>query len=147
MRIDPALLTAIGVATAIAVAPTAGAEPTPVPVPPDPTPVAAPSNPVAAETDPNAGVPHLPSPDYLPPGTAPEPTVPEGRGVSYLRDLWHAVQTQEVSGADALLLLTQRPMRADSAPPGGLPAGPQSLPPAPQAAPLPDTATGASAPS
>ena len=45
--------------------------------------------------------------------------------MAYLRDLWHAVQTQEISGSGALLLLTQRPMDADTAPPPGVPAGPQ----------------------
>ena len=48
--------------------------------------------------------------------------------MSYLRELWHAYQTQEVSGGDALLLLTQRPMDATSAPPPGMPAGPQAAP-------------------
>ena len=60
------------------------------------------------------GVPHLSSPENLPPGTTDAP--PDGdqpRTLGYLRDLWHAVQTQEVSGRDALLLLTQRPMNAE----------------------------------
>ncbi len=57
------------------------------------------------------------------------PTQPR---LTYLRELWHAMQTQEVSGSDALLLLTQRGMDANAAPPPGMPAGPQApLPPAP----------------
>ena len=34
------------------------------------------------------------------------------------------MQTQEVSGSDALLLLTQRGIDANSAPPPGMPPGP-----------------------
>jgi hypothetical protein len=78
------------------------------------------------------GVAHLSSPEQLPPGTTDTP--PEGgqRRLGYLRDLWHAVQTQEVSGGDALLLLTQRPMDADAVPPPGMPANPTPpLPPEP----------------
>ncbi len=71
------------------------------------------------------GVPHLSSPENLPPGTTDVP--PDGgqpRTLGYLRDLWHAVQTQDVSGRDALLLLTQRPMNPNAAPPPGMPANP-----------------------
>jgi hypothetical protein len=90
---------------------------------------------------PPTSVPHLSSPENLPPGTTDAPPDPnQGRGLSYLRDLWHAVQTQEVSGKDALLLLTQRPMNADAAPPPGMPANPTPptppLPP-PEAPPVP----------
>ena len=60
------------------------------------------------------GVPHLSSPENLPPGTTDTPPdAGQPRTLGYLRDLWHAVQTQEVSGRDALLLLTQRPMNAE----------------------------------
>ena len=72
-------------------------------------------------------MPHLSSPENLPPGTSDVPLEPEqGRGTSYLRDLWHAVQTQDISGKDALLLLTQRPLDANAMPTNGLPAGPQA---------------------
>lgn len=53
--------------------------------------------------------------------------------MTYLRELWHAMQTQDVSKADALLLLTQRPMNPDTAPPMGVPVGPQAPLPAPVA--------------
>lgn len=83
---------------------------------------------------PVAGVPHLSSPQNLPPGTTDVPVdPPQGRRMSYLRDLWHAVQTQEIKGGDALLLLTQRPMDANAVPPPGMPADPQ--PPTPPGAP------------
>src|ERR1700687_340388 len=73
---------------------------------------------------PPTGVPHLLSPDNLPPGTTDAPVgSPEGRGVGYLRDIWHALQTQNVSMADALLLMTQRPMDPNAVPQPGLPAG------------------------
>jgi hypothetical protein len=76
------------------------------------------------------GVPHLPSPENLPPGTTEDPVAPQGRGMSYLRELWHAVQTQDVSGGSALLLLTQRPMDANATPPAGVPNGPRLQAPA-----------------
>ena len=80
------------------------------------------------------GTPHLPSPENLPPGyTADRNALPqESSGVTYLRELWHAIQTQEISGKDALLLLTQRPLSAPEAPvPAPAPApAPAPLPPA-----------------
>ncbi|MFY9921003.1 MAG: hypothetical protein WAL26_21790, partial [Mycobacterium sp.] len=88
-----------------------------------------------------AEVPHLLSPENLPPGTSDVPLdPPQSRGTSYLRDLWHAVQTQDISGKDAILLLTQRPLDANAMPTNGLPAGPQApLPDAPPPdAPAPD---------
>jgi hypothetical protein len=76
-----------------------------------------------------AEVPHLSSPQNLPPGTTNVPLDPgQGRTTSYLRDLWHAVQTQEISGKDAILLLTQRPLDPNAMPTNGLPAGPQAPP-------------------
>jgi hypothetical protein len=83
------------------------------------------------------GVPHLSSPENLPPGTTDvPPDAGQPRTLGYLRDLWHAVQTQEVSGRDALLLLTQRPMNPDSGPPRGMPANP-TPPLVPEPAPAP----------
>jgi hypothetical protein len=129
-----AVIGALGVAALVGTAPSASADPTvpappapvlPGPVLPGPAPVA-----VAAEMQ------HLPSPENLPPGATMAPTDPNSsRGVSYLRELWHAVQTQEVSKSGALLLLTQRPMNPDSAPPAGLPAGPQAPLPVPAVTP------------
>ncbi len=58
-----------------------------------------------------AEVPHLVSPENLPPGTAIAPQgLNEGANVTYLKEIWHAIRTQEISGSDALLALTQRPM-------------------------------------
>ncbi|MGE2717065.1 hypothetical protein ACQI4L_23665 [Mycolicibacterium litorale] len=117
-------------------APAAGADPVAAPAPgplPAPATVDAQAAPAPA---PDAGVPHLHSPDNPPPGTSSTPVAPTGsRGLSYLRDLWHAVQTQEVSGGDAIFLLTQRPLDPDATPPPGMPAGPQA--PLPPAAPAP----------
>jgi hypothetical protein len=128
MRIRSASVGSLGVAVLLILAPVAGAEPPPPgPLPSDPG--AAPDAAAPAAAD--AGVPHLASPEHLPPGsTSTPPPASEGRGLTYLRELWHAVQTQDVSGADALLLLTQRPMNPDANSPRGLPAGPQ-VPPAP----------------
>src|SRR4029078_1787412 len=101
-------------ATAPAMAPADSAIPTPAPMPgPGPALGPAPDGTVqAAPNDlpvPPDGVPHLSSPENLPTGTTDTP--PDGgqpRTLGYLRDLWHAVQTQEVSGRDALLLLDRK---------------------------------------
>jgi hypothetical protein len=77
---------------------------------------------------PPAEVPHLSSPENLPPGTTDVPLEPDpGRGASYLRDLWQGVQNQEISGKEAMIfLLTQRPLDPNAVPTNGLPAGPQA---------------------
>ncbi|WP_435405104.1 hypothetical protein [Mycolicibacterium parafortuitum] len=102
-------------AALIAAAPSALADPA---VPPAPQPVPGPSV-APAPAAPAAGidlaapaaegVPHLASPDNLPPGTTGAPAATPGK-LGYLRELWHAMRTQEVSGGDALLLFTQRPL-------------------------------------
>jgi len=71
--------------------------------------------PAAVSTAPADGVPHLPSPDNLPPGTT--QAASEGPKMSYLRYLWQAVHTPGVTMGDALMLIAQRPMDATSAPP------------------------------
>jgi hypothetical protein len=144
----------LGTLAALLAGPTmAHADPgVPIPPPPPPlvapvlpgpepgAPVAAPAPAVPGEVAPVAadaatpaeGIPHLVSPENLPPGTSITPVGPrQGNGASYLRELWHAVQTQEVSGKDALLLLTQRPLNANALPPPGLAANPQPMPAAP----------------
>jgi hypothetical protein len=114
-------------------APASAVLPGPVPAPPAPVDAAALAAPAPGGP---AEVPHLFSPENPPPGTSTTPVAPSGsRGLSYIRDLWHAVQTQEVSGGDALFLLTQRPLDPNATPPPGMPAGPQApVPPAPAAA-------------
>jgi hypothetical protein len=107
--------------------PTLGAPPGPAP---DGT-VQEAAGPLSTPPD---GMQHLSSPENLPPGTTDAPDPQQGRG-SYLRDLWHAYQTQEISGRDALLLLSQRPMDPGAAPPAGMPANP--TPPAGADAPPP----------
>ena len=72
-------------------------------------------------------VPHLLSPENLPPGTTDVPVEPQG-GLCYLRDIWHAMQTQDVTFSEALFLLAQRPLNPNAAPPPGLSAHPQPLP-------------------
>jgi hypothetical protein len=88
-----------------------------------------------------AEVPHLASPQNLPPGTTVDPAlVPsDSANVTYLKEIWHAIQTQEISGRDALLALTQRPMTTPE--PGGMapapmPVDPAAPVPAPAAAPV-----------
>ena len=93
-----------------------------------------------------AEVPHLASPENLPTGT----TLNEGdlpaqsANVGYLKDLWHAIQTQDITGKDALLALTQRPMTTPEPGSENLNAGPGIAPgpvgdvaPAPLGAELP----------
>jgi hypothetical protein len=115
-------------------APAAPVTPAPAPAPPPDGTVQAVS---ADPATPREGMPHLSSPENLPPGTSDTPVdANQPRGLTYLQDLWHAVQTQEVSGKDALLLLTQRPMNADAVPPPGMPANPTPpTPPLPPEAP------------
>ena len=80
------------------------------------------------------GVPHLPSPGNPPPGTSDDPVAgTDSENVSYLKDLWHAVQTQQISRSDLLLALAQRSFTAPV--PGG--DAPGALPgPADGSAPL-----------
>jgi hypothetical protein len=94
-----------------------------------------------ASVAPPDGVSHLPSPDSLPPGTT--KTAPEHPTLGYLKDVWNALRTEEVTASDALLLLAQRPVNdsriAESVPqaqvvPAGAPA-PVAVP-APGDAPL-----------
>ncbi|MGH3675184.1 MAG: dopamine receptor D4 [Mycobacterium sp.] len=109
-----------------------------IPTPPPPPPPGQTVSVHAADgvPAPPAEVPHLPSPENLPPGTTDTPVGPQrGRGVEYLRDLWHAVQTQEISGGDALLLLTQRRLDPNAAPPPGVAPGPPGPVPPPPPAP------------
>jgi len=139
---------ALGAIAALTLAAPAHADPV-IPVPPPP----APGDPAVPDSQPApdgtvqaaAGdpalppeeVPHLPSLENLPPGTSDTPVdAGQPRGLGYLRDLWNAVQTQEVSGKDALLLLTQRPLDPNAAPPPGLSANP-TPPLPPEASPTP----------
>ena len=93
----------LGISLAMFAAPAATADPV------DP---AAPEPAVVVDLVPADGVPHLPSPDNLPPGTT--QAAPEGPNVSYLRYLWQAVHTPGVTMSDALLLIAQRPLGANS---------------------------------
>lgn len=122
--------------------------PVPVPGPVVPAPALAQAPDAAATVQaagtevtppPPDGVPHLASPDALPPGSTLDPSVMAGESpnVSYLKDLWHAVQNQEISGKEALLLgVAQRGMNTpipDQAPGPNVPTSPPD--PAPAALP------------
>jgi hypothetical protein len=84
------------------------------------------------------GVPHLASPENLPPGTTDSLAQVPGQGpnMTYLRELWHAIQTQDISGSDALLALTQRPLTTPDGP-GGPPPNLPVAPADPAALPVP----------
>ncbi|MCW2512179.1 MAG: signal peptide protein [Mycobacterium sp.] len=95
------------------------------------------------------GMPHLASPDALPPGSTMDPNAVAGGespNVSFLRDLWQAVQNKEISGKEALVLgLSQRSMDMPipaQAPGPNVPItpadpAPAPAPPAPDAPPAP----------
>lgn len=107
-RRAPAGLGAL-IAMALLTAPIAGAEPIDPAGPSSPAAVEAPSSSASVEAAP-AAVPHLPSPENLPPGTT--QTAPEQRTLGYLRDIWNTVRTEDVTMSDMLLLIAQRPMNA-----------------------------------
>lgn len=150
----------VGAFFAVATASLAGADPgdpvAPGPVaadsvPPAPLPVPAPpasaATVQAADTNPAPvpmnGVPHLSSPDALPPGSTLEPQEADSPNVSYLKDLWQAVQNHEISGKEALVMgLAQRGMNTpypDQAPGPNVPVRPgdSAQPPAPEPGPAP----------
>lgn len=115
--------------------PPAGAVPPPVPG----------ADAVGLSVTPPDGVPHLFTPDALPPGTTQQQTRNSStRG--YLKDVWEAVRSGDVTKAEALLLIAQRPMDSkgalqdmtpqQSTTPGAAPVpGAEALPPAPEAVP------------
>ena len=112
-------------------------------------PLAADAAPAPLPTLPD-GVPHLASPDALPPGSTMDPALrdPENPNVSYLKDLWHAVQNQEISGKEALIMsIAQRGMNTpypNQSPGPYVPTAPVGapVPTAPVGAPGPDVPTG-----
>jgi hypothetical protein len=95
------------------------------------------------------GTPHLASPDALPPGSSMDPAVKgsDSANVSYLKDLWQAVQNHDISGKEALIMgLAQRNMNTpipEQAPGPNVPVTPDApvdpalAPPPPPPAPAP----------
>ena len=85
--------------------------PAPAPAPgPGPDAIAQASAPDPALLPPN-GTPHLASPDALPPGSTLENQDTDPPNVSYLKDLWQAVQNHQISGKEALIMgMAQRGM-------------------------------------
>ena len=84
-------------------------------------------------------VQHLPSPSSPPPGTSDEPVGPAtNANVSYLKELWHAVQNQEIDRNDLMLALASRslntPVQSSAAP------GPAAVDTVPVEAAAPDVA-------
>lgn len=110
-------LSGLGIGLVLLVAPVAAADPEDFGEP-------APAVSAAVSASPSEGVPHLLSPDNLPPGTT--HTAPEGPKMSYLRYLWQAVQTPGITMSDALMLIAQRPMDAQAPAPTGFPPQPAS---------------------
>jgi hypothetical protein len=122
--------------------PLAFLHPAPPPeAPADPAPAAPPPLPTPPD-----GVPHLPSPEALPPGSTMDPSAQDNEdpNVSYLKDLWHAVQNQEISGKEALIMgLAQRGMDTPypEQPPGpNVPVAGSGVAPAAPPPPLPGDA-------
>ena len=110
-------LSVVGIGLGLLVAPAAVADPEDSGEP-------APAVSAVVSAAPADGVPHLPSPDNLPPGTT--QAAPEGPKMSYLRYLWQAVQTPGITMSDALVLIAQRPMDAQAPVPTGFPPQPAS---------------------
>ncbi|MBV8929200.1 MAG: dopamine receptor D4 [Mycobacteriaceae bacterium] len=81
-------------------------------------------------------VQHLSSPQNLPPGTTDDPGPPQSAGLSYLQEVWYAIQSHDITMGEAMLLLAQRPMDPNATPPPGLAPGPQP-PPGPAPGPQP----------
>ena len=100
-RRAPAGLGAL-IAMALLTAPSAGAEPIDPAGPSSPAAVEAPPSPASVEAAP-AAVPHLPSPENLPPGTT--QTAPEQRTLGYLRDIWNTVRTDDVTMSELSRML------------------------------------------
>ncbi|MFI5510194.1 transglycosylase family protein [Mycobacterium sp. NPDC051804] len=130
----------------------------PVPPAPAPDPLAPVSLPqpamdaanqaVSGELPVPAEVPHLSSPENLNPGTTTDrgAVTTDSPNVSYLKEIWHAIQTQDVTGKDALLALTQRPLTTPDRATGQAPNLPGQVPPDPALAPPPPPAPGLPAP-
>jgi hypothetical protein len=101
----------------------------PPPMAPD-SKASAPATPAAKPTP----VPHLSSPENLPPyTTATSDGSQDPDRLSYLKEVWHAYQDHDISPSQALVLLAQRPLDADAPPPPGVPADPQPPVPGPPA--------------
>src|SRR5882757_2368669 len=141
---------AAGAAVAIVASASASADPLLPAPPPPPPPVESTTVQAAGEAPapaPPDGVPHLASPDALPPGSTMEPQDTDSPNVSYLKDLWQAVQNHEISGKEALVMgIAQRGMNTpipDQAPGPNVPISPVDpalAPPPPAPAPGPDPA-------
>jgi len=101
------------------------------------------TDPAAALPVPPDGIPHLASPDSLPPGSTMDPAAngADSPNVSYLKDLWQAVQNHDISGKEALIMgLGQRGMNTPYPQQDPGPNVPVTPPPADPAAPPPPDA-------
>ena len=78
----------------------------------------------AAPAAPADGVPHLPSPENLPPGTTTASTAPTNPNVSYLKDVWRAIQNDEIDRSGLLMALAQRSFTAPVTNDVAVPAAP-----------------------
>lgn len=128
--VDPA----VPVVPPASVAPDAPAPDAPAPGPPPAVVTVQAADADAAPLPPN-GVPHLASPDALPPGSTMQPQDPDSPNVSYLKDLWQAVQSHQISGKEALVMgFAQRGMNTpypDQAPGPNVPVTPGDRAPVP----------------
>lgn len=110
-------------------APPAPAAPAPVAeAPAAPAADAAPAAAPIAVAAPAEGVPHLASPQNLPPGaTMAQPDDSDSSpNVGYLKQLWHAVQNNDISGRDALLAVASQRSMMEGGPQGSIQAPPNT---------------------
>jgi len=113
---------AVVAAPAAVTAPASDAVPAAPAAPGDP---AAPAPVIVAAGQLQDGVSHLPSPQAPPPGTSTDPGQATNPNVSYLKELWHAVQNEQIDRNDLLLALAQRSFT------GPIPPGEAAPAPAP----------------
>ena len=111
----------------IATAPPAVGDPQdPAPPPAPPGQAVAQSAAGGSDVPPN-GMPHLSSPSNLPPDTTTDtPVDSQSDKLNYAREVWHAIQDQDITMGQGLLMLAQQPM--DATPQTGMPINPQPPP-------------------
>ena len=100
-----------------------------------------PADAAAVSLTPPDGVPHLVTPENLPPGATQAPTRTGSGTRGYLKDIWEAMRSGEVSTAEALMLIAQRPMSGtalqDMTPQQSATSAPDAVLPAPAAEAVP----------
>jgi hypothetical protein len=94
---------------------------------PPPTPGQAVAQSAAGGSDvPPDGMPHLSSPNNLPPDTTDTPVDTQSNKLNYFREVWAAIQDHDITPGQGLLAIAQQPMDATAQ--AGMPINPQPPP-------------------